>query len=89
MAHRTVDGGAIGGAARWSHADRNFHLAMALTVAAVVAVGFGPTANARLFHAPWPRPPILYVHAVVFTAWVLLFVTQSALVRAVPGVADA
>jgi hypothetical protein len=81
MAHRTVERGAIAAAARRSHADRNFHLGMALTVAAVVAVGFGPSVNARLFHPPSPRPPILYVHAAVFTAWVLLFVTQSALVR--------
>jgi len=64
-----------------SRADRNFYLAIALTIAAVVAVGFGPTANARLFHPPSPRPLILYVHAALFTAWVLLFFMQAALVR--------
>ncbi len=61
--------------------DRNFYLGLALTVALVVALGFGSTVNARLFHPPSPRPRILYLHAAMFTAWVLLFVMQAALVR--------
>ncbi len=81
MALRTGPSDVIAPAVSRSGADRNFHLAMALTIAVVVAVGFGPTANARLFHPPSPRPLILYVHAALFTAWVLFFVTQAALVR--------
>lgn len=60
---------------------RDFFLFMALLIAAVVAYGFGPGLNAKLIHPPLPRPPILYVHAAMFAAFVLLFVTQAALVR--------
>jgi hypothetical protein len=62
-------------------ADRNFYVGVALAVALVVAVGFGGTVNARLFHPSSPRPRILYVHAALFTAWVLLFTAQAMLVR--------
>lgn len=61
---------------------RNFYLAVALATALIVAIGFGPTANARLFRPSTARPLILYVHAATFTAWVLLFIAQAALVRA-------
>jgi hypothetical protein len=54
---------------------------MALAVALVVAIGFGPTVNTRLFRPPLPRPRILYLHVALFTAWVLFFTTQAALVR--------
>jgi hypothetical protein len=61
-------------------ADRFFYLGMALLIALIVVAGFGPTADVKVFHPPSPRPRILYVHMVVFTAWVLLFVVQAALV---------
>lgn len=63
-------------------AGRNFYLAMGLAVATIVGFGFGPTVNARLLRPPSPRPLLLYVHAAMFTGWVLLFVVQAALVRA-------
>jgi hypothetical protein len=81
MVRRPGPSDTIATTTRRSGADRNFHLAIALTIAAVVAVGFGPTANERLLHPPSPRPWILYVHVAVFTTWVLLFVAQAALVR--------
>jgi hypothetical protein len=62
-------------------AGRSFNLAMALAVAVIVGFGFGPTANARLLRSPSPRPLLLYVHAAMFTGWVLLFVVQAALVH--------
>jgi uncharacterized membrane protein YozB (DUF420 family) len=55
---------------------------MSLLIAAVVIVGFGATIDARLLQAASPRPAIVYVHAVVFSAFVALFVVQSALIRA-------
>ena len=61
---------------------RNFFLTMALLIAAIVAFGFGRVLNANLIHPPFPKPPIVYVHAAVFAAWVLLFITQTSLVRA-------
>jgi hypothetical protein len=62
-------------------ADDNFYVWMAMTIALVVAAGFGPTMNAQLIHPSSPRPWILYLHAALFTSWVLLFATQAALVR--------
>jgi hypothetical protein len=54
---------------------------MSLLIAAVVMFGFGATIDARLLHPPSPRPAIVYLHAIVFSAFVVLFVVQSALVR--------
>lgn len=61
-------------------AGRSFFPAMALVVVAVVAYGFSFTIRDNLLHPPYPRPAILYVHAVLFSAWVLLFMAQAALV---------
>lgn len=69
------------GTAAPARADRNFHLWVAMTIALVVAFGFGQTVKEGLFRPPSPRPPILFLHVAVFTAWVLLFATQAALVR--------
>jgi FtsH-binding integral membrane protein len=57
------------------------YLSVGLAVAIVVAVGFGPTVNDGLFNPPSPRPWMLYLHAAMFTAWVVLFIAQAALVR--------
>lgn len=61
--------------------QRNFFLAMALLVLAVVVTGFSRTIDANLFHPDRPRPAILWLHAALFSSWVLLFVVQAALVR--------
>jgi hypothetical protein len=61
--------------------ERSFYLSMSLLVAAVVIFGFSHTIGANLLAADTPRPAILYVHAMVFSGWVVLFITQSALVR--------
>jgi hypothetical protein len=81
MANRPKPTGNLASAPPGPQADRNFYLGVALAVTLVVAVGFGPTVNTSLFHPPLPRPRILHLHAAVFSAWVLLFVTQAALVR--------
>jgi hypothetical protein len=67
--------------ARRTPAEGNFYLGIALVMALVVAAGFGRTINTRLFHPPSERPWILYVHAALFTIWVVLFIVQTALVR--------
>jgi hypothetical protein len=64
-----------------SFLDRFFYLGMSLLVAAVVIFGFSHTIGANLLHPDVPPPWILFVHAIVFSSWVLLFITQSALVR--------
>lgn len=60
---------------------RTFYLAIALTIAVVVVLGFGPTLNARLIHPLSPRPFILHLHVALFISWVLIFIAQTALVR--------
>ena len=60
--------------------DRFFHPGIALVIAGIVAFGFGPTLDVRLIHPPSPRPFVLYVHAVLFTLWIVLFAVQTALV---------
>ena len=55
-----------------------FYFSMSLLIAIVVFYGFSRTVNAGLIHPSSPRPTILYLHAAIFTAWVLLFILQSA-----------
>jgi hypothetical protein len=62
--------------------DRPFYFWMALLIVAVVVYGFSFTVNANLFHPPSSRPAILYVHAALFTGWLVFLIVQSALVRA-------
>ena len=61
--------------------DRYFYLAMSLLAAAVVAWGFGHTVDQSLFHPAVPRPRLLWFHGAVFSAWILFFIFQSALIR--------
>ena len=60
---------------------RYFYFAMSLLLAAIVVDGFKRTVNENLFHPAIPRPFILWIHASAFTAWVIFFISQSALVR--------
>jgi hypothetical protein len=58
-----------------------FYFFMSLLIAATVVYGFSHTIDHNLIHAS-PLPPfVLYIHAVVFPAWVVFFIVQSALVR--------
>jgi hypothetical protein len=61
--------------------DRYFYFAMALLSAAAVVAGFSQTIDDRLLHAEIAPPRILWVHGVTFSAWILIFILQSALVR--------
>jgi hypothetical protein len=61
--------------------SRYFYLCMALVMAGVAAAGLGQTVVSHQLHANPPRPPLLWFHAAVFSAWIVLFVAQSALVR--------
>jgi hypothetical protein len=60
---------------------RSFYVGMALLIAAVVAYGFSFTIGQNLLHPPSPRPAILYVHAALFSSWLVYFFAQAALVR--------
>ena len=61
--------------------EKYFYFFSSLLVAAVVVCGFRRTIEEKLVHAAPPRPFLLYVHGVVFFAWVLFFMLQSGLVR--------
>lgn len=61
----------------------SFHFGMTLVMAFFVFAGFGmtywfPMATGTLR----PAPPVVHVHGVVFSAWMVLLVVQSALVNA-------
>jgi len=58
-----------------------FYFFMSLLIATVVVCGFGPTVDQRFLHPSHPKPFLLSIHAVIFSAWVVLYVVQSALVR--------
>ncbi len=61
--------------------DQYFYFFMSLLIPAVVVYGFSFTVGANLIHPAIPRPPTLYLHAAVFSGWLLFFLLQSALVR--------
>ena len=67
--------------------DRVFYSAMALTLGATVFAGFSRTFYLRLFSggpmatlSGGPFTPLVYVHGALFTAWVALFIVQTALI---------
>jgi hypothetical protein len=61
--------------------SRYFYFCMALVMAVLGAWAFSNTVDARLLHAKPPRPLLLWFHGAAFSAWVVLFVAQSAWVR--------
>lgn len=58
-----------------------FYLCMSLLIAAVVVYGFSGTIGNKLVHANPRRPILLWVHAILFSSWLALYILQSALVR--------
>jgi hypothetical protein len=69
--------------------DRTFYGGIAIAAAVMTIVGFGPTYYLRFFdggpHATISGGPIttaVHVHGALFTAWILLFITQTALISA-------
>ena len=67
--------------------DRVFYSSMAIVMALTVVIGFGPTYYVKAFNdAPMstlsggPMTLLVQTHGALFTAWVLLFIVQTALV---------
>jgi hypothetical protein len=54
---------------------------MSLLIAAVTVNGFSFTVKTNLLHPAKPRPLLLWIHGAAFSAWVVLFIAQSALIR--------
>ena len=63
-------------------ADRRFFTAMSLAAAITVFAGFAPTYFLKSAFGSPPLPPLLHIHGLVFTSWIVLFVTQTSLVAA-------
>src|SRR6185295_7957533 len=61
---------------------RLFHTAMALACLITAVAGFGPTYFFKPVHPSPPLSPLLHVHGLVFTTWLVLLIVQSGLVRA-------
>ena len=61
--------------------DKYFYFFMSLLIAVVVVYGFSRTVDKNLIHPALPRPFILYLHAAVFSGWVVFFILQPTLVR--------
>jgi hypothetical protein len=58
-----------------------FYFFMSLLIVATVVYGFSHTIDHNLIHAS-PLPPfVLYIHAIVFPAWIVFFIVQSSLIR--------
>lgn len=64
---------------RW--VEKYFYLCMSLLIAAVVVYGFSQTIQNKLIHGSPRRPILLWMHAVLFSSWVVFYITQSVLVR--------
>ncbi len=62
--------------------DRWFFTGMAVAVALTAFIGFAPTYYLRSIVGGPPLSTLVHVHGMVFTAWILLFLTQASLVAA-------
>jgi hypothetical protein len=61
--------------------DRYFYFAMSLLLASIVVWGFSRSVDHNLIHAAPARPLLLWIHGAAFSAWVVFYIFQSALVR--------
>ncbi len=56
--------------------DKYFYFFMSLLIAVVVVYGFSRTVDKKLIHPDVARPRVLYLHAAVFSGWVLFFISS-------------
>ena len=60
--------------------DRLFYSGMAIAAAVVVFAGFAPTYFLKAAFGRPALPPLLHVHGLIFTSWIVLFVVQARLI---------
>jgi len=62
--------------------EHRFFAGMAMAMVVIVFIGFARSFYLRVLFPEWPAPaePIFYVHGAVFTAWMLLLISQVSLV---------
>src|SRR5947208_8118201 len=68
--------------AAFHKSDRNFFLIFLAICWLGVVMGFQPAVAKRIAgHADYPAPLILQIHALAFSAWMVLLTTQIVLIR--------
>lgn len=81
---KTMTAGARGAATRAAAAGRRrervFYTGMAAAFLVVVFAGFARTYYLRPYFAATPLQPLLHLHGIVFSAWIVLLHVQTALV---------
>jgi hypothetical protein len=60
--------------------DGRFYLAMAIASACLVFLGFGRSYYLKAYFGAPRLSPLLHVHALVFTSWMIFFIAQTALI---------
>lgn len=63
-------------------ADHRFYSAMAIVSSLTIVAGFFNTYGPKVMTGEPAVPPIIHVHALVFTSWLIVFVAQTTLVLA-------
>src|ERR1041384_6930226 len=64
---------------RWRR-ERRFFAGMAIASAVAVLVGFYPTYYLKRFYGTPVLPPLVHVHGILFTVWIVLLITQTSLI---------
>src|SRR6185295_1851119 len=62
--------------------ERIFYVGMAVAVVLTVFAGFAPTYFLRPLFTTAPLMPLLHLHGLIFTSWIVLFLIQTTLVAA-------
>jgi hypothetical protein len=62
------------------YADRRFFTAMSLAAAITVFAGFAPTYFLKSAFGTPALSPLVHVHGLLFTSWIVLFVIQTSLI---------
>src|SRR6476659_8123525 len=62
--------------------ERIFYTGMSIAILLTVFAGFSRTFYLRPLFNPPPLIPLLILHGVIFTSWIILLVTQTTLVAA-------
>jgi hypothetical protein len=62
--------------------EHTFYLGMTIAMVVTVFAGFAPTYYLRPYFIQSPLQPLLHLHGLIFTSWVVLFIVQTTLVAA-------
>ena len=62
--------------------ERLFYTGMSIAFLITVFAGFSRTYFLRPYFSPQPLMPLLHLHGIIFSAWLLLLLTQTTLVAA-------